>query len=81
MKFKKISSYFGIVLLFSSTAAMAQHIVIDSPPKVSPMPMKPEMTEIWEPDVKTVTPGKQVGEAPSDAIILFDGKNMRQWVS
>jgi hypothetical protein len=81
MKLKKISGYFGIVVLFSSTALMAQHTVIDTPPEVSPMPMKPEMTEIWEPEVKTVTPGKQVGEAPSDAIILFDGKNMDQWVS
>lgn len=81
MKSRKISRYFGIVVLFSSTALMAQHTVIDTPPEVSPMPMKPEMTEIWEPEVKTVTPGKQQGEAPSDAIILFDGKNMDQWVS
>ncbi|EIA07543.1 DUF1080 domain-containing protein [Flavobacterium frigoris] len=81
MKSRKISRYFGIVVLFSSTALMAQHTVIDTPPEVSPMPMKPEMTEIWEPEVKTVTPGKQQGEAPSDAIILFDGKNMGQWVS
>jgi len=81
MKSRKISGYFGIVVLFSSTAIMAQHTVIDTPPEVSPMAMKPEMTEIWEPEVKTVTPGKKQGEAPSDAIILFDGKNMDQWVS
>jgi hypothetical protein len=81
MKFKKINSCFLVVVLLSSTALMAQHTVIDSPPEVSPMPMKPEMTEIWEPEVKIVTPGKQEGEAPSDAIILFDGKNMNQWVS
>ncbi|MGO4818239.1 3-keto-disaccharide hydrolase [Flavobacterium sp. W22_SRS_FP1] len=81
MKSRKISGYFGIVVLFSSTALMAQHTVIDTPPEVSPMAMKPEMTEIWEPEVKIVTPGKKQGEAPSDAIVLFNGKNMDEWVS
>lgn len=44
-------------------------------------PMKPEETEIWEPVPPTVTPGKSGSDAPSDAIILFDGKNLDQWVS
>jgi len=52
-----------------------------TPPEVSPMPMKPEMTEIWEPEVVVVTPAKKLGDAPSDAIILFDGSNLDQWVS
>ncbi len=42
---------------------------------------KPEDTEVWEPVPKVVTPGKSLGEAPSDAVILFDGKNLDQWVS
>jgi hypothetical protein len=42
---------------------------------------KPEDTEVWEPVPKVVTPGKSLGDAPSDAVILFDGKNMDQWVS
>ena len=41
----------------------------------------PAQTEVWEPIPKVVTPGKTCGEAPSDAIILFDGKNLDQWVS
>ena len=28
-----------------------------------------------------VTPGKRVGQAPSDAIVLFDGTNLDQWES
>jgi hypothetical protein len=42
---------------------------------------KPEETEIWTPVPKIVTPGLTCGAAPSDAIILFDGKNEDEWVS
>lgn len=42
--------------------------------------MKPEETEVWTPVPTVVTPGKTCGEAPSDAVILFDGKNLNQWV-
>jgi hypothetical protein len=41
---------------------------------------KPEDTETWEPIPKVVTPGSTCGAAPSDAVILFDGKNLDQWV-
>jgi hypothetical protein len=41
-----------------------------------PMEMKPEMTEIWEPEVPVVTPGRTAADAPSDAIILFDGNDL-----
>jgi len=41
---------------------------------------KPEDTEIWTPEPKVVTPGKTCADAPSDAIILFDGTNLDQWV-
>lgn len=42
---------------------------------------KPEETEVWEPVPTVVTPGKTTTDAPSDAIILFDGKALDQWVS
>jgi hypothetical protein len=43
--------------------------------------MKPEETEVWEPVPKVITPGKTDEDPPSDAIVLFDGKNLDQWVS
>jgi len=42
---------------------------------------KPEETEVWSPVPRVVTPGIDCGTPPSDAIILFDGKNLDQWVS
>ncbi|MES1197945.1 MAG: DUF1080 domain-containing protein [Chitinophagaceae bacterium] len=41
----------------------------------------PKATEVWQPEPKIVTPGKTPADAPSDAIILFDGKDLEQWVS
>lgn len=41
----------------------------------------PKLTEVWSPEPKVVTPGEKCGDAPSDAVILFDGKNLDQWVS
>lgn len=42
---------------------------------------KPEDTEIWEPVPAVVTPGATCAAPPSDAIILFDGKNVNEWVA
>ncbi|HEY1870170.1 MAG TPA: DUF1080 domain-containing protein [Chitinophagaceae bacterium] len=41
----------------------------------------PKLTEVWSPVPKIVTPGATNSDAPSDAIILFDGKNLDEWVS
>jgi len=42
---------------------------------------KPEDTEYYTPVPKVVTPGASAGQPPSDAIVLFDGKNLDQWVA
>ena len=42
---------------------------------------KPEDTEFWTPVPPVVTPGATDDAPPSDAIVLFDGKNIDQWVS
>ena len=48
-----------------------------------PAPMKPEMTEYWEPVPEVVDPGPYLGKVapPSDAIVLFDGKDLSKWKS
>jgi len=65
------SKLFATSMLLAFTAAMAQQAAEPNP----------KDTEVWAPVPPVVTPGATVGAAPSDAIILFDGKNLNEWVS
>lgn len=63
-----------VLLLFAAFGVFAQ--------TEGPMPMKPEMTEIWDPEVPVVKPGATPVDAPSDAIVLFDGVDIgREWTN
>ena len=43
--------------------------------------VQPQMTEFWTPQPKVVASGDiKTLSAPSDALILFDGKDLNQWV-
>jgi hypothetical protein len=65
---------FAFILLFMAGYALAQDEEL--------MEMKPEMTEIWDPEVPIITPGEKPSDAPSDAIVLFDGTDLgREWTS
>ncbi|MGO8757209.1 MAG: DUF1080 domain-containing protein [Terracidiphilus sp.] len=42
---------------------------------------RPEDTEVWTPVPDVVAPGVSDAAPPSDAIVLFNGKNLDEWVS
>ena len=33
-------------------------------------------TEIWDPEIPMIQPAAQIGDAPSDALVLFNGKDI-----
>lgn len=48
--------------------------------KVDPYKMLPGMAEVWEPEVTIIKPGATNQDAPSDAILLFDGSDINnEW--
>ena len=67
---------FTYIILFFLATTVNSLMAQDRPSK-----KKPEETEVWQPIPKIVTPGATNSNAPSDAIVLFDGKNLDQWVS
>lgn len=40
----------------------------------------PKLSEIYDPAPAVISPGKTNAEPPSDAIVLFDGKDFSQWI-
>lgn len=46
----------------------------------TPQADKPEATEVYEPVPKTVVASPNLAAPPSDALVLFGGKDLSQWV-
>jgi hypothetical protein len=42
---------------------------------------RPEETEVWAPVPPVVAPGPSASAAPADAIVLFDGQDLDEWVA
>ena len=68
-RIKLIVTLLGLSTSFITIAQDHRHALIN--------PTKPGDTEYWDPEVRIVTPGS----IPSDAIVLFDGKNLDKWES
>ena len=67
-----LRSAFAVLLIAASVGAAQQQPT---------RPMRPEDTEIWQPAPKVVVPGRTDRDPPSDAIVLFGGADLDEWVS
>ena len=71
-----LAPFLALAAIFSAVPISAQQ-----PPAQKGGRGRPQDTEVWEPVPRVVTPGAENAAAPSDAIVLFDGKNLDEWVS
>lgn len=74
----------SFVKIFALTAALASSGFLYAQEEFpKPGQMKPDMSEFWLPQPLIVSPGKVTCDepvpAPSDADILFDGKDLSKW--
>src|SRR5215470_7997182 len=76
---KKILLVIPCFAAIISNAQDTTKYLVGEPPENKTM--KHEQTEFYSPIPPVVTPGSTPQDAPSDAIILFDGKNLDQWSS
>ena len=77
---KKLLIISSMLLASVYGKGQAQQAALPSASKYPvPEQMKPGMTEIWEPEVAIIQPGTTNSDAPSDAIVLFNGGDVNEW--
>jgi hypothetical protein len=59
-------------------AAIASSVYAQNQPRES---ISPQATELWEPKPKKIAATPSFTEAPSDALILFNGKDLNAWTT
>lgn len=85
MRMRDLKSLLFATLIAATAPGLTQqpvaHRSAEQEASGKPVAPKPQDTEVWEPVPKIVTPGSTDAAPPSDAIVLFDGKDLNEWVS
>lgn len=80
---QKLKTYIAPAIILSLAVVIASVTSAISQAQQQ-QPPRPAAQPAWESPTKEppiITPGAKVGDAPSDAIILFDGKDLSGWKS
>jgi hypothetical protein len=85
MRIQNLTFLFYATLLAVTAPGLTQQPTatqgVEQQAAAKPVAPNPQDTEVWEPVPKIVTPGSTDAAPPSDAIVLFDGKDLNEWVS
>jgi hypothetical protein len=85
MRMQDLKSLLFAALIAATAPGLTQQSTapqsVEKQATAKPVSPKPQDTEVWEPVPKVVTPGSTDAAPPSDAIVLFDGKDLNEWVS
>jgi hypothetical protein len=78
---KKLLIFSFMLFTYAYSSGQEQQKTAPPPPRpAGPEKMTPGMTEIWDPEVKIIHPGATDSDAPSDAIVLFNGNDINsEW--
>jgi len=78
---KKLIIVVLVIFTFTCTFGQTTQTTGNVPPRPKAEDkMTAGMTEIWDPEVRIIQPGLQNSDAPSDAIVLFNGSDIiKEW--
>jgi hypothetical protein len=71
----------GMPLKRRSTVVLTLFVLAATGQSSASAQTDPKATEQWEPVPRIVAPGIQDSAPPSDAVVLFDGRDLAQWES
>lgn len=65
--------------LLALACSLGTTVLAQEKPNMDSLFKQAGKTEQWEPVPAMVSPGKTAADAPADAVVLFNGKNLLQW--